>query len=344
MLDKDQLAEFNNLLTGCKNIVLTTHTNPDGDAIGSSMALFHFFKKKGYQVSAIVPNGFPAFLSWIPGSEKMQIFERNSQSVQKILDSADIVFCLDYNALNRVGSMTEILKKVKAPLVLIDHHIEPEIDSFAFIHSTVHISSTSELVYDFISQLGGLELIDKTISECLYTGIITDTGSFSFAANKSSTYRITADLIERGLVPEKIHQLIYDTFSENRLRLLGLGINNRMLIWNEMRTALIYYTAEDLVKFNEEVGDTEGVVNYPLSMEKINLSILLTEREKNIRISFRSKGGFSVNDLARRHFNGGGHLNAAGGKSFETMEKTIENIKTVLKDYTKQLDYQLTYS
>ena len=344
MLNKEHLIELSAIISGCKNIVLTTHTNPDGDAIGSTMALFHFFIRKGYQVSAIVPNEFPGFLAWIPGSENMMIFEKDSKKTQIVLENADVVFCLDYNALSRVGSMTESLKKVKAPRILIDHHIEPETESFACIYSTVHVSSTSEMVYNLIEQLNGLELIDKIISECLYAGIVTDTGSFSFSSNKSSTYRIIADLIERGLVPDKIHQLIYDTFSENRLRLLGLGINDRMLVWNELRTALIYFTAGDLANFDEQVGDTEGVVNYPLSMEKINLSILLTEREKNIRISFRSKGSFSVNDLARKHFSGGGHLNAAGGKSFKSMDITIENIKSVLKKYKKNLDYQINYS
>lgn len=344
MLNTEDLKEINALLSGQKNIVLTTHTNPDGDAIGSSMALFHFLFKKGHAVSAIVPNDFPAFLSWIPGCEQMIVFEKNSKLAQEKLDNADIIFCLDFNALNRVGAMTEALKRAKAPFVLIDHHIEPEAESFAFVHSTVHISSTCELIHDFISKLNGLNLIDKTIAECLYTGIVTDTGSFSFAANNSNTYRIIADLIEKGLVPDKIHQLIYDTFSENRLRLLGLGISDRMLVWNELRAALIYFSADDLLKYNARVGDTEGVVNYPLSMEKINLAILLTERERNIRISFRSKGEFSVNALARKHFNGGGHKNAAGGKSFVSMEKTIESIKKVLEEYKNQLDYKLSYS
>lgn len=344
MLNKQELKKLTDLLSGQKRVVLTTHTNPDGDAIGSSMALLHYFEKKGHTVSALVPNDFPEFLSWIPGSEKMIVFEKKSKAAKKLLDKADIVFCLDFNALSRVGSMSETLKNVKVPFVLIDHHIDPELESFAFVHSTVQISSTSELVFDFISRMNDLELIDKQIAECLYTGIVTDTGSFSFSANNSNTYRITAELIDRGLVPDKIHQLIYDTFSENRLRLLGMGISDRMLVWNDLHTALIYYTAQDLEKYNEQVGDTEGVVNYPLSMKNINLAVLLTERDKNIRISFRSKGDFSVNDLARKHFNGGGHKNAAGGKSFISMKETIELVKSELSNYKKQLDYQLIYS
>jgi phosphoesterase RecJ-like protein len=343
MLNSKELKELKSFLSMPKRIVLTTHTNPDGDAIGSSMALYYYFLKKGHIVSTIVPNDFPAFLSWIPGSEKMYVFEKNAKAVQQLFEEAEIIFCLDFNALSRVGSMTETLKKSEAPKVLIDHHIDPELESFTFIHSTVHISSTTELIYDFISKMNDLDLIDNVIADCIYTGIVTDTGSFSFAANRSKTYRITADLIDRGLVPDKIHRLIYDTFSENRLRLLGHGINSRMIVWKQMHAALIYFTLDDLENYNYQVGDTEGVVNYPLSMENINVSVLLTEREKNIRISFRSKGNFDVNELARKHFNGGGHKNAAGGKSFVSINETIESIKNVLDKYKKQLDYQLTY-
>lgn len=343
MLSKAKVDELSTLLSGSKRIVLTTHTNPDGDAIGSSMALYHYFIKKGFDVTTIVPNDFPEFLSWIPGCEKMVIFEKNAKLVHNALDAADIIFCLDFNSLNRVGSMSDILKNSLAPKVLIDHHIDPETESFAFCFSTVKVSSTSELIYDFIDMNGDSQLIDKPISECIYTGIITDTGSFSFSANVAKTYRITANLIESGLFPERIHQLIYDTFSENRLRLLGHGINNRMMVWNDLHTALIYFTLDDLDKYNYQVGDTEGVVNYPLSMGNINLSVLLTQREKNIRISFRSKSHFSVNDLARKHFNGGGHRNAAGGKSFISMEDTINNIKKIITDYKEQLDYQVNY-
>jgi phosphoesterase RecJ-like protein len=291
----------------------------------------------------MVPNRFPGFLKWLPGSEQMAIYVQDAKRVQKALNEADLVFCLDYNSLDRVGSASDVVKRCEAPRVLIDHHIDPEYDSFRFCHQTTDTSSTCELVYDFIDQMGDRERIDKTIAVNIYAGIVTDTGSFSFAANNKKTYQVTAELIGLGVDAEQVHRLIYDTFSENRLRLLGHAISQRLLIWDDLHTALIYLTREDLMHFNYQVGDAEGVVNYPLMMEKINLSVLLSERDNQIRISFRSKGTFSVNQLARLHFNGGGHRNAAGGKSFVTMEETIKNIRNALLAYSKELDFKLSY-
>jgi len=214
---------------------------------------------------------------------------------------------------------------------LIDHHIDPDTESFDYCISTVNTSS------------GDKDLINKEIAEALYAGIVTDTGSFSFSCNRKETYEVTADLVSKGVDVQKLHQLIYDTFSENRLRLLGYAIHKRMIVWEEFHTALIYLTRADLKRFNFQVGDTEGIVNFPLSMEKINQSILLTEKDKMIRMSFRSKGEFSVNDLVKKHFNGGGHRNAAGGKSFTSIEKTIEEVKKILPLYKNKLDYILSY-
>jgi phosphoesterase RecJ-like protein len=339
----DQIKKIKKLLSEKRKIVITTHNNPDGDAIGSSMALYHFLIKHGHKVDAIVPNMYPQFLAWIPGVSKMIVYENKSAKAQTLLAQAEIVFCLDYNAIHRTGSLADILERTEAKRILIDHHIDPETDSFDYCISTVDTSSTAELVYNFIQHLGGLEFIDKPIAESLYAGIVTDTGSFSFSCNNKETFEVTADLIGRGVDAQKLHRLIYDTFSESRLRLLGYAIHNRMIVWEEFNTALIYLTKADLKKFDYQVGDTEGIVNYPLNMEKINLSILLTEKEKMIRMSFRSKGKFSVNDFVRKHFNGGGHMNAAGGKSFTTIEKTIENVKAVLPVYKKDLNYVLSY-
>ena len=341
---EEQVKKIKKLLSEKRKIVITTHNNPDGDAIGSSMALYHFLKKKGHKVDAIVPNMYPQFLAWIPGTGKMVVYENESAKAQTLLAQADIVFSLDYNAIHRTGSLADILVRTEATKILIDHHIDPETESFDYCISTVDISSTAELVYNFIQNMGDLNMIDKAIAESLYAGIVTDTGSFSFSCNRKETFEVTADLISRGVDAQKLHQLIYDTFSENRLRLLGYAIDNRMIVWEEFKTALIYLTKTDLKKFDFQVGDTEGIVNYPLTMEKINQSILLTEKEKMIRMSFRSKGHFSVNDFVRKHFNGGGHMNAAGGKSFTTIDKTIEEIKTILPAYQKQLNYKLKYN
>lgn len=340
----DQVQKIKKHLREKQKIVITTHNNPDGDAMGSSLALFHYLNKLGHNVNIIVPNMYPQFLAWIPGSNKTIIYENESSKSQKLLNKADIVFCLDYNAIHRTGSLADILLRNEAKRILIDHHIDPEIESFDICISTVNISSTAELVYNFIDKMGDLSLIDKTIAECLYAGIVTDTGSFSFSCNRKETFEVTADLIGKGVEADKLHRLIYDTFSENRLRLLGYAINNRMIVWEEYNTALIYLTKADLKKYRYQVGDTEGIVNYPLTMEKINQSILLTEKEKMIRMSFRSKGKFSVNKFVRKHFNGGGHMNAAGGKSFTTIEKTIDDIKALLPAYKKELDYVLKYN
>jgi len=343
LLTSNKLSNIKTLLSEKRRIVLTTHTNPDGDAIGSSMAMLRYLRKKGHDVIAIVPNQFPGFLSWMPGVGEMLVYENKAKACQLALREADLVFCLDYNALNRAGILTDILKKTEAPRILIDHHIDPETASFAYCFSTTNTSSTAELVFDFIDLMGDTALIDKEIAECLYTGIITDTGSFSFSANNEKTYRVTAELIHNGLDALKIHRLIYDTFSEDRLRLLGHAISNRMVVWDELKTALIYFDKNDLIKFNYQVGDAEGVVNFPLSMEKINLSILITERDKKIRMSFRSKGDFSVNQLARRYFNGGGHKNAAGGTYFKSVSETIKDIKRILSECKEDLNYKINY-
>ncbi|MDP2723620.1 MAG: DHHA1 domain-containing protein, partial [Bacteroidales bacterium] len=256
---------------------------------------------------------------------------------------AEVFFSLDYNALSRIGPVAEFVPWQPAKRILIDHHIDPECDKFDFCYSNTAFSSTGELVYSFIESLGDIQFIDKSVAEAIYTCIVTDTGSFSFSCNRPETYEITAKLLKLGIDAEKMHRLIYDTFSEQRLRLLGFAISNRMIVWDELHTSLIYLTKADLNKFKFSVGDTEGLVNYPLMMKKVNLSVLITEKDNKLRLSFRSKGNFSVNDLARKHFNGGGHRNASGGNVTKTVDELIAELKTVLSDYSKDLDYELVY-
>jgi len=339
MLEKQQLEEIRRYILNGSKIAITTHTNPDGDAIGSSLAVYRYLKNQGANVEAVVPNQFPGFLHWLTSSSELVIFEKNAKEARRILNEADLIFCLDYNAISRVGAVADDLKAAKGKKLLIDHHISPETESFDYIISETNTSSTGELVFDFISAMGDLDKIDRQIAECLYTGIITDTGSFSHSCNNAKTYRTTAELIEFGVDAKRVHGLIYDTFSENRLRLLGYSINERMLVWDELRTALIYLTKEDLKKFNYQVGDTEGVVNFALSMDKVNMAVLVTEKDKKIRLSFRSKGDFSVNDLARKYFNGGGHRNAAGGNMSKPIMEVVEEIKMVVGKYKQELDY-----
>ncbi len=340
MLNKQQLEEIKGFIENGSKIAITTHTNPDGDAIGSALAVYHYLKSKGANVEAVVPNSFPGFLKWLSKSKDLVVFEKQAKKAKTILAEADLIFCLDYNALSRVGAVTDDLKAAKAKKILIDHHISPETESFDYIISETNTSSTGELVFDFINAMGDEKLIDRTIAECLYTCIITDTGSFSFSCNNAKTFEVAAKLIEKGVDARKIHGLIYDTFSESRLRLLGYAINDRMLVWEELKTALIYLTKDDLRKFNYKVGDTEGLVNFALSMDKVNVAVLVTDKDKKVRMSFRSKGEFSVNDLAREHFNGGGHRNAAGGNMSKPILEVVEEIKSVLKNYKEQLNYE----
>lgn len=341
MLQKQQLEEIQTYIRNGSKIAITTHTNPDGDAIGSSLAILHYLKNKGANVSAVVPNKFPGFLKWLPASNELIVFEKDSKTAKRVLSEADLIFCLDYNSLPRTGALTDDLKDAKGKKILIDHHISPEIEDFDYVISDINTSSTGELIYEFIVAMGDENEIDKTISECLYTCIITDTGSFSHSCNNAKTYEITAKLVENGVDARKSHGLIYDTFSETRLRLLGFAINDRMIVWDDLKTALIYLTKEDLQKYNYKVGDTEGVVNFALSMDKVNMAVLVTEKDKKIRLSFRSKGSFSVNELARKYFNGGGHKNAAGGNMNKPIMEVIDEIKSVVKIYQKQLDYEI---
>jgi phosphoesterase RecJ-like protein len=342
MFSDKELEEIKRLLDESERIVLTSHSNPDGDAVGSLLGMLHYLKMKGADVKAVLPNPFPEFYAWLPGSNEIMIYEKNAKEVKQVLNDADLIFALDYNDQSRVGQMTDVLKAVQAKKFMIDHHPDPS-EGFDFYFSTIETSSTGELVYDFISKLGDKALINRDIAAALYVAIMTDTGSFSFSCNNPKTYRVTADLIETGIDASKIHKLVYDNYSESRLRLLGFALSERMIIWPELHTAVIYLTKKDLGRFEYRVGDTEGLVNYPLSVSGINVSVLITEKEKKIRLSFRSKGDFPVNEVVRVHFEGGGHKNAAGGFSYVSMEKTLENVKKVMEKYKKELDYKIEY-
>ena len=332
--------KINHLLTSVKNILITSHHNPDGDAVGSALALYNLLKKENYNVDVILPNGFPGFLKWMTGSDEILIYNRKKRRCDKIIESADLIFCLDYNALSRVGDMTKALTNAKAPKIMIDHHLQGG-EEFDFVISTIHTSSTAELVYDFIGEIGLISKVDKSIAECIYTGIMTDTGSFSYSCNYRKTFEITAELLKQGIDIEKIHRLVYDTYSEERMRLLGFCLSERLVVIDKYRTAYIYLSKEDLDKFNYRVGDTEGVVNYALSIEKVVFAALITMRSDHVRISFRSKGDFSVNDFARKHFEGGGHKNAAGGNCYLSLDEAIKKFENLLPLYANVLSADL---
>jgi bifunctional oligoribonuclease and PAP phosphatase NrnA len=333
-LDSVQFNQIRDQISCSPNIVITTHYNPDGDAIGSSLALYNILNHLGCNVAVIIPNDYPSFLKWLPGNEKMIVYEENALLCNALIRDAQILFSLDYNAMSRVKHFTNQLQEAKATKILIDHHIDPS-DEYDFVYSRINISSTSELLYEFVKGLGWENEIDKDVAECLYVGIMTDTGSFSYACNLSQTYEITANLIKKGIDAENIHRLVYDTYSENRMRLLGYCLSERLVVRAKYKTAYIWLTRDDLTMFDHQIGDTEGVVNYALSIEGIVLAALFTERNERIRISFRSKGEFSVNEFARKHYAGGGHRNAAGGDSLTDMEETLRKFEELLPEYFK---------
>lgn len=333
-----EYADIQNTIGKSRSIVVTSHHNPDGDAIGSILALTLLLKSLGKVAVALVPNDYPAFLKWMSGSNDILIFRQNEEKAREIISNSELIFCLDYNALHRTGDVQEALRKARGKKILIDHHPEPVLTDFDFYLSVIEISSTSELLYLFMEGCSWQNRIDRDIATGLFVGIMTDTGSFSFSCNYPETFQITASLIRTGIDPEHIHRLVYDTYSENRLRLLGYCLSVKLTVLPEFSTAYIALSKDELDRFHHQVGDTEGVVNYALSIENIKIAILMTERKDRIRLSFRSKGDISVNRIAREHFNGGGHKNAAGGDSFVSLDDTIIKLKEVLEQYKEEIN------
>lgn len=318
------------LLATPKKIAIIPHRGPDGDAMGSTLGLYHFLLKNKHHPVVVSPNEFPDFLAWMPGSETVKIFEKDKQNCTKILEDAEIIFTLDFNALHRTGEMEHVLAKLKAPFVMIDHHQKP--DDYAVVtYSDTSFGSTCEMLYNFILFLGKKQDIDKTIGTCIYTGILTDSGSFRFPKTTGTTHRIVAELIDLGVENSEIPSLLFDNSSYGRLQILGRALQN-MIILPEHKTAYTTLTQEELNSFDYVKGDTEGIVNYGLSIKGILFTAIFIENkeEKIIKISFRSQGDFDVNQFARDYFNGGGHRNAAGGKSSDTMEETKKKFEDLI--------------
>ena len=335
---KDNLInEFDSLLKKSKNTLIIPHKNPDGDALGSSLALNFFLKKKGHNSLVISPNEYPSFLNWLPGQNKIINFSLNQKKVISLIDEADLILTLDYNDLSRTGEMESILTSAKIPFVMVDHHENPK--SYANLtFSEPQISSTSEMVYDIISKLDYSKM-DSNIATCLYTGMMTDTGSFRFPSTTSKTYLIASKLIDFGANHSKIHQNVYDNYTFNRIRLLGTCLSNLKKIKN-LPVVYTFLSQEDLHINNFKKGDTEGFVNYGLSLKNISLSVIMIEDKLQnlIKMSFRSKGNFSVNKFAKIYFNGGGHHNAAGGKSLKSLKETEKIFMNAIQECKKDFE------
>ena len=324
-------------LTEPKKIVIIPHKNPDGDAMGSALGLYHWLIQKHHEVTVIAPNEYPLFLKWMPGDDRVLIYESNSTKANSLLLEADIIFTDDFNALSRIEEMQGGLKDTKAKFIMIDHHQAPE-DYAAVTYSDVTMSSTCEMVYNFMSALGDASLLNKDVATCLYTGIMTDTGSFRFASTTPETHRVVASLIENGAENATIHNNIYDSNSFHKLQLLGVALKN-LVYMEAYHTAYITLTRAELDAHQFKKGDTEGFVNYGLSINGAKLAAIFIESEQDnyVKISLRSKGSFDVNTFARRYYNGGGHINAAGGRSDKPLQETIADFKNYVAHYQNEL-------
>ncbi|RUA11131.1 MAG: bifunctional oligoribonuclease/PAP phosphatase NrnA [Flavobacteriia bacterium] len=337
-MNSTDIQNIHSLLSKPKKIAIVPHRNPDGDAYGSSLGLYLFLKEMKHDVHVVSPNEAPAFLNWLPGREDVVIFEEDKANATRIIEEAQIIFIMDFNALHRVGEpMQKVLESVKPVYIMIDHHPEP--DNFAdYTYSDTKVCSTCQMLYQFYEMLGVTDKITKDMATCLYTGILTDTGSFRFPSTTSKTHLIVADLLDRGVEHARIYNRIYEN-SINRLHLLGRALENLKYL-KKYKTAYITLSNSELHRFNFKKGDTEGFVNYALSLEDTVLAAIFIEDKQQgiIKISFRSVGDFSVNDLARKYFNGGGHINAAGGRSELSLKETIHRFTSILPQYEEQLN------
>lgn len=315
-------------------IVIVTHVSPDGDAIGSSLGLFHFLESQEKTVNVIVPNAFPDFLRWMPGAKDIIRYDKYAEFADKLINEADVLCCLDFNALSRIDKMADVVAKSPARKMLVDHHLDPE-DFCRIVISHPGISSTSELVFRLICRLGYYEDITKEGAECIYTGMMTDTGGFTYNSNSPEIYFIISQLLSKGIDKDEIYRKVFNTYSEGRLRLMGYVLYDKMQVFPQFNSALIWLTKAEQGRFQYIKGDTEGFVNIPLSMKNIIFSVFLREdTEKNmIKVSLRSVGNFPCNKVAAEFFNGGGHLNASGGEFYGTMEEAIELYKQALVRY-----------
>jgi phosphoesterase RecJ-like protein len=332
----DYLAEVTKLIKEPKKICIVPHHKPDGDALGASLAMYQFLIQFNHEVVVVSPSDFPDFLAWMPGSNLVIDFLNNRKAAIEALKNAELIFCLDFNDPSRTELMKDALLQSAARKVLIDHHLSPQ-PFCEFTFSFPDACATSELVYHFICLTGFKYLINAQLAECLYAGIMTDSGSFRFPSMKAATHRVIADLMDAGALNYRIHENVYDNFSLDRTRFLGYCLSEKLVVLPEWRTAYFHVTKQELMRFHHQNGDTEGIVNYGLSIKGIVLSAFFCEKDDITKISFRSKDLFSVKDLAARHFSGGGHLNAAGGRSKLSLSETIKEFERLLPSYKDEL-------
>jgi phosphoesterase RecJ-like protein len=331
------IASLTELLAQPKKIVITTHHKPDGDAMGSSLGLYNYLIQLGHSVRVITPTDYPQYLSWMPGNDEVIIYTENLKEAAAFIAGAEIIFCLDFNALSRINEMGGLVGKSGALKVLIDHHMEPE-DFADYCYWDITACATAQLVHRLIvKELKHKELVNKDVASCLYAGIMTDSASFSLPNTTSEVHRVTAELMDAGAVNWQIYDLVYNNSPENRLRFLGLCLSERLEVLYEYNTAIIVVTKQDLYKYSILTGETEGIVNYALSIAGIRLAAFIVERHDKVKLSLRSKGDIPVNDICKKYFNGGGHRNASGGTSTNSLEQVVNQFKLILPEYKKLL-------
>ncbi len=330
------ISALRTILAIPKTIVLTSHRNPDGDAVGSSLAMCHYLKKLGHTVHIIVPSEYPDFLDWMPNIDEIVVYDLDKERVQDLVNAAEVIFALDYNDLDRIDKVGDMVKKTDAVKVMIDHHLQPA-DFADFMLSEPSASSTCELVYEFITQhMDDKANIDRKIAEAIMTGILTDTNSFKYSTSPK-LFRTAADLVEFGVDDYLLQDLIFNSLKQKNLRLLGHCLHNRMEILEEYNTGIITLTKDDYADFDISRGDTEGIVNYLLKIRNIKMAAFIMEQPTIVKISLRSKGDFSVQKIAQKHFRGGGHRNASGGASFQSLRSTVRRFKELLPAYKAEL-------
>ena len=333
----ENIATLKLKLSVPQDIVITSHRNPDGDAIGSSLAMYHYLVRHGHSVKMIVPSEYPFIFEWMPAIKEMLVFDIDQEKCLEEMKEASIIFCLDYNSLDRIDKLAEPIDAEKQTLILIDHHLDPDIPA-EFSLSDPSASSTCELVYEFIQLMDADDEIDVTIGEALFTGILTDTGSFKYSTTPK-LFKTVAALLEKGVDDYKLQDLIFNSLTEKQLRLLGHCLYNRMQILEDYKTGIITLNRKDYEEFDIQRGDTEGIVNFILKIRNINVAAFITEQPNIVKLSLRSKGDFSVQEIARKYFKGGGHKNASGGYSFGGLRATVNKFKEILPEYKDALQY-----
>lgn len=334
------LPDFKQLMASPKNVVIVTHFKPDADALGSSLGLAGYLKQFGHQVTVITPSDYPAFLQWMPGHESVVAVEKGSAESRvratTLISKADVIFCLDFSSLNRIDSLEEPVRNAQAVKVVVDHHLEPE--AFAQFESwNVQSASTAGLIYELIELMGDKDRITPAMANCLYAGLMTDTGGFRHNNTRQQEFLIASELVKFGANPHEVAKNIYDTNSIERLQLTGYVLSQKLKVLPDFNTVYITLNAEELKRFSSQTGDTEGLVNYGLSIKGIKLSVFIYDRGDEVKLSLRSLGTFSANEIARKYFDGGGHRNASGGTSKLSLEKTVEKLLSILPEYKNQL-------